>query len=98
VRWSSAGGHGLSALYQLQRLGCKPLGLVERVALGHEPGSSHGHTRVTRSAYINIAAGFSVHGFKFGPLTGRALAELVLKGKTEIPEFEQLRPTFAART
>jgi len=47
------GINGLSALYHLQRLGCKPLGLVERFALGHERGSSHGHSRITRSAYIN---------------------------------------------
>ncbi len=44
---------------------------------------------------IAIGAGFSGHGFKFGPLTGRILSELVLHGKTGIPEFEQARSLFA---
>ena len=43
---------------------------------------------------IAIGAGFSGHGFKFGPLTGRILAELVLYGKTSIQEFEQFRSIF----
>jgi sarcosine oxidase len=37
----------------------------------------------------------SGHGFKFGPLTGRLLAELVMSGKTSVPEFEDARSTFA---
>ena len=45
--------------------------------------------------HIAIGAGFSGHGFKFGPLTGRVLAELVLHGKTGIPEFEEARSMFA---
>ena len=44
---------------------------------------------------VVVAAGFSGHGFKFGPLTGRVLAELVLQGKSAIPEFERMRPRFA---
>jgi glycine/D-amino acid oxidase-like deaminating enzyme len=32
-----------------------------------------------------MGAGFSGHSFKFGPLSGRILAELALFGKTEIP-------------
>ena len=44
---------------------------------------------------IAIGAGFSGHGFKFGPLTGRVLAEFVLNGKTTIPEFEQARAAFS---
>lgn len=46
-------------------------------------------------ANIAIGAGFSGHGFKFGPLTGRILAELALNGKTSLPEFEQARHLFA---
>ena len=45
---------------------------------------------------IVIAAGFSGHGFKFGPLTGRILAELALDGRTTVPEFEADRERFAA--
>ena len=44
---------------------------------------------------IAIGAGFSGHGFKLGPLTGRILAELALNGKTTIPEFEAARSLFS---
>lgn len=44
---------------------------------------------------IAIGAGFSGHGFKFGPLTGRLLAELVLHGKTTEPELERARAAFS---
>jgi sarcosine oxidase len=44
---------------------------------------------------IVIGAGFSGHGFKFGPLTGRILAELSLHGRTTIEAFEADRRTFA---
>ena len=37
----------------------------------------------------------SGHGFKFGPLTGRLLAELALAGQTTVPEFERCRESFA---
>jgi sarcosine oxidase len=47
------GINGLSALYHLHRLGCRRLGLVERFRLGHDRGSSHGQSRVTRSAYFD---------------------------------------------
>lgn len=47
------GINGLSALYHLHRLGCRRLGLVERFRPGHSRGSSHGHSRVTRSAYVD---------------------------------------------
>ena len=43
---------------------------------------------------VVIGAGFSGHGFKFGPLTGRILSELSLNGKTTIPEFEAARAMF----
>jgi len=43
---------------------------------------------------IVVGAGFSGHGFKFGPLTGRILAELALNGKTTVAEFERHRTHF----
>ena len=43
---------------------------------------------------IVVAAGFSGHGFKFGPLTGRLLAELALDGVTGVSEFEDARDRF----
>ena len=46
-------------------------------------------------ARMVFASACSGHGFKFGPLTGRILAELVLMGKTSVPEFEEHRATFA---
>ena len=48
-----AGINGLATLYHLQARGVSPLGLVEQFSLGHDRGSSHGHSRITRSAYIN---------------------------------------------
>jgi glycine/D-amino acid oxidase-like deaminating enzyme len=42
-----------------------------------------------------VGAGFSGHGFKFGPLTGRILAELALLGESTVPEFTRHRKTFA---
>jgi len=46
---------------------------------------------------IVIGAGFSGHGFKFGPLTGRILAELSLRGRTTVEAFEAERSTFSFR-
>ena len=46
------------------------------------------------SENVVIGAGFSGHGFKLGPLTGRILAEMLLRGKTTIPAFESDRPRF----
>lgn len=43
---------------------------------------------------VVIGAGFSGHGFKFAPLTGKILAELALLGKTSIAEFERCRDDF----
>lgn len=39
----------------------------------------------------------SGHGFKFGPLTGRLLAELALHGRSSVREFEDERELFAVR-
>jgi sarcosine oxidase len=44
---------------------------------------------------IVVGSACSGHGFKFAPLTGRALAELALDGSTSMPEFEAMRATFA---
>lgn len=44
---------------------------------------------------IAIGAGFSGHGFKFAPLSGRLLAELAWEGKFSIPEAETARRLFS---
>ena len=44
---------------------------------------------------IAFGAGFSGHGFKFGPLTGRLLAELAWEGKISIPEADLARRLFS---
>jgi monomeric sarcosine oxidase len=51
--------------------------------------------RVPGAGNMVVAAGMSGHGFKFGPLTGRILAELALDGVTSVPEFEACRARFA---
>ncbi|XP_022093233.1 peroxisomal sarcosine oxidase-like, partial [Acanthaster planci] len=45
-----AGVEGSAAGYQLTKIGCKTL-LLEQFKLGHNKGSSHGHSRITRYAY-----------------------------------------------
>jgi sarcosine oxidase len=44
---------------------------------------------------VVVGAGFSGHGFKFGPLTGRILAELCLEGRTTVAAFERNRALFS---
>lgn len=44
---------------------------------------------------VAIAAGLSGHGFKFAPLIGRVLGELVTRGRTSVEEFESARARFA---
>lgn len=44
---------------------------------------------------VVVGSACSGHAFKFAPLTGRALAELALHGRTSIAEFEAMRGTFA---
>src|SRR3954462_7073684 len=44
------GGMGSAALFELARRGRRGLGL-EQVPLVHSRGSSHGHTRIIRTAY-----------------------------------------------
>lgn len=48
-----------------------------------------------RDPRIAIGAGFSGHGFKLGPTSGRVLAELVMHGKTSVEPFERRRGKFA---
>lgn len=43
---------------------------------------------------VILGAGFSGHGFKFGPLTGRILAELALHGQSTVAPFEANRAKF----
>jgi sarcosine oxidase len=45
-----AGCHGLCAAYAARRRGLR-VALFERFALGHDRGSSHGTSRITRSSY-----------------------------------------------
>ncbi len=47
---------------------------------------------------VVVGAGFSGHGFKFGPLVGRILAELSLFGACKLPEFEAMRREFGWRS
>ena len=44
---------------------------------------------------IAFGAGFSGHGFKFAPLSGRLLAELAWEGKFSIPDAETARRLFS---
>lgn len=46
---------------------------------------------------IVIGAGFSGHGFKMGPLTGRILAELLWKGESSVQAFTRDRARFRIR-
>jgi len=48
-----------------------------------------------RDPRIVIGAGFSGHGFKLGPTSGRILAELVLHGRSTVEPFERHRAQFA---
>ncbi|KUK14660.1 MAG: FAD-binding oxidoreductase [Synergistetes bacterium] len=41
--------------------------------------------RVEEVEGFYISAGFSGHGFMFGPITGKLMAELILSGETSIP-------------
>src|SRR5262249_5802128 len=52
-------------------------------------GPLRGHARVV------VGSACSGHGFKFGRLIGRLLAELALDGRTTVPEFERCRDEFA---
>jgi sarcosine oxidase len=49
------GGMGTAAAWQLARRGLGVLGL-EQFAIGHDRGSSHGHTRIIRQAYYEHPA------------------------------------------
>ena len=45
------GGMGTAACYELARRGVSVIG-IERFAIGHDRGSSHGETRIIRTAYF----------------------------------------------
>ena len=49
-----AGIHGLAAAYQLSRLGAGRVALIEQFEIGHDRGSSHGATRITRTSYGSL--------------------------------------------
>ena len=44
---------GLCTLYHSLRLGCRSVALVEQFQIGHQKGSSHGQSRITRSSYVS---------------------------------------------
>lgn len=46
---------------------------------------------------VAFASACSGHGFKFAPLTGRVLAELVVRGRAELPGSRDARALFALR-
>lgn len=48
-----AGIHGLCTAFHLHRLGVRDILVVDRHEDGHAHGSSHGHTRITRSSYAD---------------------------------------------
>ena len=58
---------------------------TEDYILDHHPDDSR----------VVIGSGFSGHGFKLAPLTGRILSELLVDGRTSVPEFEACRARFA---
>ena len=58
--------------------------VTEDFILDHLPGNER----------LVVGAGFSGHGFKFGPVTGRILADLALDGHCELPEFVSARNRF----
>ncbi|MGH7332055.1 MAG: FAD-dependent oxidoreductase [Candidatus Rokuibacteriota bacterium] len=60
---------------------------TEDFVIDHWPGDS-------RVAFASACSG---HGFKFAPLTGRILAELVVKGRAEFPGRPGLAALFALR-
>lgn len=49
------GVNGLAAAWSLARLGAGRVALVERFRIGHDRGSSHGKSRIARSAYGEAA-------------------------------------------
>ena len=48
-----AGVNGLATAWWLLRRGVKSVAVVERFSVGHDRGSSHGASRITRSAYAD---------------------------------------------
>jgi sarcosine oxidase len=75
-----AGIHGLCAAFHLRRRGLRRIAVLERFALGHDRGSSHGASRITRSSYhepkfVALAAAAHRDGW---PLLERELATRLL--------------------
>ena len=70
------GGMGSAACFELARRGRRVLGL-EQFPLVHARGSSHGHTRIIRTAYYEHPA--------YVPLVRRCVREVVRTGTTHRP-------------
>ena len=50
-----------------------------------DPANVAPGTRSVDLANVAVAAGCSGHGFKFAPVVGRAIADLMCDGHTELP-------------
>ena len=70
------GGMGSAACFELARRGRRVLGL-EQFPLAHDRGSSHGHTRIIRTAYYEHPA--------YVPLVRRAYDAVVRAGTAHRP-------------
>jgi sarcosine oxidase len=77
-----AGVNGLATAWWLLRRGVKRVAVVERFAIGHDRGSSHGASRITRSAYADplyVALMKVAHASSWPALEAEAGAQLIHK-------------------
>lgn len=100
-----AGIHGLCAAFWLRRSGHQRIAVLEQHAAGHDLGSSHGSTRITRSSYheaqfVRLAAAAHRDGWPtLERELGRALripTPGVFFGPPDGPFGDYLRATLAA--
>jgi len=77
-----AGVNGLATAWWLIKRGVKRVAVVERFAVGHDRGSSHGASRITRSAYADplyVALMKVAHASSWPALESDAGAQLIHK-------------------